>query len=70
MTVTARASRESLKPHLEIEGGYRLSGELKVSGAKNSALVLMAASLLTQDKLTLHNIPQLTDIDGMAEILA
>lgn len=69
MTLTARASRESLKPHLEIEGGYSLSGQLNVDGAKNSALVLMAASLLTEDKLKLKNIPQLTDIDGMSDIL-
>jgi UDP-N-acetylglucosamine 1-carboxyvinyltransferase len=42
---------------------------LQVSGAKNSALVLMTASLLTADALRLTNVPPLTDILGMAEIL-
>jgi UDP-N-acetylglucosamine 1-carboxyvinyltransferase len=47
-----------------------LSGELRVSGAKNSALVLMAACLLTEEPLRLRNVPPLTDIHGMSEILA
>ena len=69
MTVAAPASQDILKPHLEIDGGHRLEGELRVSGAKNSALVLMTAALLTDEPLTLHNVPPLTDIDGMAKIL-
>ncbi len=55
---------------LEVSGGRPLSGELRVSGAKNSALVLMAASLLTRDTLRLRNVPPLTDITAMGEILA
>ena len=55
---------------LEVSGGHRLSGELRVSGAKNSALVLMAASLLSRDTLRLRNVPPLTDITAMGEILA
>ncbi|MEB3270885.1 MAG: UDP-N-acetylglucosamine 1-carboxyvinyltransferase [Synechococcus sp.] len=58
------------QPRLEIEGGRRLSGEIRVSGAKNSALVLMAASLLTPEPLRLGNVPPLTDITAMGEILA
>ena len=58
------------QPRLEIEGGLRLSGEIRVSGAKNSALVLMAACLLTPDVLRLRNVPLLTDIAAMGEILA
>lgn len=69
MTAAAPASQDILKPHLEIQGGHRLHGELRVSGAKNSALVLMTAALLTEEPLTLHNIPPLTDIDGMENIL-
>ena len=69
MTVAAPASQDILKPHLEIDGGHRLEGELRVSGAKNSALVLMTAALLTDEPLTLRNVPPLTDIDGMAKIL-
>ena len=69
MTAAAPASQDILKPHLEIHGGKRLHGELRVSGAKNSALVLMTAALLTEDTLTLRNVPPLTDIDGMESIL-
>ncbi len=69
MTTAAPPSQDILKPHLVIDGGRKLTGELKVSGAKNSALVLMTASLLTAEPLTLHNVPPLTDIDGMENIL-
>ena len=69
MPAAAPVSQEILKPLLEIEGGHRLSGELKVSGAKNSALVLMTAALLCNEPLQLSNVPELTDIDGMSEIL-
>ena len=69
MTAAAPASQDILKPHLEIQGGNRLHGELRVSGAKNSALVLMTAALLTEDTLSLTNVPPLTDIDGMESIL-
>ena len=69
MSNAVKAFRKLLEPHLEIKGNSALSGHLPVSGAKNSALVLMTASLLTDQKLRLLNIPQLTDIDGMEEIL-
>ncbi|MEB3243858.1 MAG: UDP-N-acetylglucosamine 1-carboxyvinyltransferase [Cyanobacteriota bacterium] len=59
-----------VQPKLEVTGGHRLSGEIRVSGAKNSALVLMAACLLTSDSLHLRNVPRLTDIACMGEILA
>ncbi len=69
MKAAALASQDTLKPHLEIDGGNSLRGELRVSGAKNSALVLMTASLLTNERLTLRNVPPLTDIGGMSDIL-
>jgi len=69
MTLTVVPSIQVLSPQLEIAGGRRLSGELRVSGAKNSALVLMTASLLTADALRLRNVPPLTDILGMGDIL-
>jgi UDP-N-acetylglucosamine 1-carboxyvinyltransferase len=70
MTLTAVATKPILLPRLEVTGGRRLSGEIRVSGAKNSALVLMAACLLTRDTLRLRNVPMLTDITAMGEILA
>jgi UDP-N-acetylglucosamine 1-carboxyvinyltransferase len=70
MTATTAPAQKLVPPRLEISGGRRLSGEVRVSGAKNSALVLMAACLLTRDTLRLRNVPPLTDITAMGEILA
>lgn len=70
MTLAVVTPQALLEPRLEIRGGNRLSGEVRVSGAKNSALVLMAASLLCRDTLRLRNVPPLTDITAMGEILA
>ena len=47
---------------LKIKGGARLSGKVRISGAKNSALPAMAASLLTADELVLENVPMVNDI--------
>ncbi len=54
---------------LLIEGGYRLSGEIAISGAKNAALPLLCASLLSADPLRLDNLPQLNDIATMLRLL-
>jgi len=70
MSSVATIKRKDIPPHLEVRGGHMLSGVLKVSGAKNSSLVLMAAALLTKKTLHLHNVPQLTDIEVMSEILS
>ena len=69
MMAVAEASQESLKQRLDVSGGHSLKGTLRVSGAKNSALVLMTASLLSEETIELTNIPSLTDIDGMSAIL-
>ena len=55
--------------NLKIIGQSTLRGEVKISGAKNSALVLLAASLLTDEKIILDNVPSLTDIEKMGNIL-
>ena len=54
---------------LRIHGPNRLSGEVSVHGAKNSALPLMAASLLCRGECVLHNCPHLSDVDVSARIL-
>ena len=54
---------------IRIRGGNRLNGEIPISGAKNSALKLMAASLLTDQPVTLRNIPRLADIAAMGDLL-
>ena len=55
--------------NLQIIGQGKLKGIVDISGAKNSALVLLAASLLTNEKIILENVPCLTDIEKMANIL-
>ncbi len=55
--------------NLLIHGGRPLSGRLKVSGAKNAALPILAATLLTEEKTTVRNLPHLHDITTMVELL-
>ena len=52
-----------------VTGGQALSGEIPISGAKNTCLKLMAAALLTGEPLTLTNVPRLSDIRTMASLL-
>lgn len=54
---------------LRIRGGRPLIGEIPISGAKNAALPLMAAALLSSDGLTLENVPELADIVSMSALL-
>ncbi len=54
---------------IKIIGGKKLQGTLKVTGAKNSALPLVIASILSEDKLVLSNVPTLSDMDTIYEIL-
>jgi UDP-N-acetylglucosamine 1-carboxyvinyltransferase len=54
---------------IRIRGGKRLNGEIPISGAKNAALPLMAACLLTDEPLKFINVPNLADVMYMAEIL-
>jgi len=60
---------EENKPVLEIFGGSQLSGEITISGAKNSVLVILAGSLLCPGDCFLKNVPALADIEKMVEIL-
>ena len=69
ITLTGSPAQVVANPVLEIIGGQQLSGELQVSGAKNSALVLMAACLLSRDTIRLRNVPALTDIAAMGQVL-
>ena len=52
-----------------IQGGRPLRGALRVSGAKNAALPIMAASLLVPEPTTLHHVPRLRDVETMCGIL-
>ncbi|MBB3949133.1 UDP-N-acetylglucosamine 1-carboxyvinyltransferase [Aureimonas jatrophae] len=54
---------------IRIRGGNALNGTIPISGAKNAALPLMIASLLTDDTLTLENVPHLADVEQLIRIL-
>jgi UDP-N-acetylglucosamine 1-carboxyvinyltransferase len=64
------AAPGQIMDEVRIHGGNRLSGKIPISGAKNAALPLMAASLLTGDPLVLNNVPLLADIESMQILLA
>lgn len=54
---------------IAIIGGKRLEGEVEISGAKNSVLSLMAGAILADSPCILHNVPQLHDVETMAQVL-
>ena len=54
---------------IRIVGGKNLVGEIKISGAKNAALPLMVTSLLTDEEITLRNLPDLADVSSMSNLL-
>src|SRR5678816_1951320 len=55
---------------LLIKGGVPLHGEVKISGAKNAVMPIMAATLLTKDRCVIHRVPDLSDVGFMGKILA
>jgi UDP-N-acetylglucosamine 1-carboxyvinyltransferase len=63
------ALQSGVMDRLLVTGGARLSGSVPISGAKNSALKLMAASLLAQGRTVLHNVPRIQDCFTMCEVL-
>ena len=67
------AAVSAIRPQMDklaIEGGVPLRGEVRVSGAKNAALPLMCAALLSPAPLRLTNVPRLRDVRTMLELLA
>ncbi|HEY6916075.1 MAG TPA: UDP-N-acetylglucosamine 1-carboxyvinyltransferase [Allosphingosinicella sp.] len=52
-----------------IKGGRRLEGRIAISGAKNAALTLLPCALLTDEPLTLRNLPRLADVDGFGHLM-
>ena len=53
----------------KIEGGHRLSGEIRPQGAKNEALQVLCAVLLTPDKVSIHNVPDIRDVNKLISLL-
>ena len=56
-------------PKIKIEGDHVLSGTINVSGAKNSAVALIPAAILSDESVTINNLPNISDIDALNEIL-
>ena len=54
----------------KVEGGHRLSGEITPQGAKNEALQILCATLLTPEKVVVHNVPDIVDVVQLIELLA
>ena len=54
---------------LEIKGGRKISGTIKISGSKNATLPILASTILTNKKVTIKNIPIVRDVQTMADLL-
>ena len=54
---------------IKIEGGHKLTGKIEISGAKNSAVALVPAASLCDEEVTISNVPNISDIDSLEEIL-
>ncbi|MBW4477252.1 MAG: UDP-N-acetylglucosamine 1-carboxyvinyltransferase [Tolypothrix brevis GSE-NOS-MK-07-07A] len=65
----AKSSSEADSSVLQIWGGHRLRGHVKISGAKNSALVIMAGALLCSGDCRIRNVPLLADVKRMSQVL-
>jgi UDP-N-acetylglucosamine 1-carboxyvinyltransferase len=68
--INPQASPEAGSSVLEIWGGYPLHGHVKISGAKNSALAIIAGSLLCPQDCRIRNVPSLVDVRRMVQILS
>ena len=53
-----------------VEGGHSLSGEIEIKGAKNEALEVICATLLTSDPVVISNLPQISDVRNLIALLA
>ena len=53
-----------------VEGGHRLSGEIVPQGAKNEALQIICATLLTSERVVLHNVPVIADVMQLIELMS
>jgi UDP-N-acetylglucosamine 1-carboxyvinyltransferase len=60
---------DRLDTTLRCRGGFRLEGSIETHGAKNAALPIMAATILTGEKVTLHRVPRITDVSVMWSLL-
>ena len=55
---------------LEINGGRKISGTITISGSKNATLPILAATILSNKKITITNVPMVRDVETMASLLS
>ncbi len=67
--VSQTVARHTVAESFVIEGGHRLSGRIRAAGNKNGALPILAACLLTDQPVTLTNVPRIRDVETMVELL-
>ena len=67
--VSQTVARHTVAESFVIEGGHRLSGRIRAAGNKNGALPILAACLLTDQRVTLENVPRIRDVETMVELL-
>ena len=54
---------------IEVEGGHKLTGTIRISGSKNATVALIPAAILTDEEATICNVPEITDTDALCDIL-
>jgi UDP-N-acetylglucosamine 1-carboxyvinyltransferase len=64
------SASDASQPVLEVQGGFPLQGEVRISGAKNAALVIIAGALLCSEDCRLRNVPSLVDVTRMSQVIA
>ena len=57
-------------PKIRVEGGHKLTGVINISGAKNSVVALIPAAILCDEETTITNVPDISDVDNLEEILS
>ena len=55
---------------LEIKGGRKISGTIKISGSKNATLPILASTILTNKKIIITNVPMVRDVETMVDLLS
>ena len=70
--MTVLCLQERKQTHMDkivIQGDQRLAGEVEISGAKNAALPILMAALLSETAVTIHNVPRLNDIETTLKVI-
>ncbi len=69
ITAASTDSSSQIMDKILVHGGRKLSGSVNISGSKNSALPILAATLLTKEECVIHHVPDLSDVHYMLQIL-